>query len=317
MSERVESPVLMEETVSEREALWRRRLDLEDRLGLRSGNEADYLTAEMLWKARIAKWGLKALGLYQRGLRNACHIKLREVRFAYPDLDPELDGFRILHLSDFHYPREDGDFAEAARHLLEGLEANLCVMTGDYRFGYFGPLGNVHEKLRDALAGVTAPLGACAVLGNHDLSETVPALESIGVRPLVNEGVLLTHGSAHLWIAGTDDPHRFECDNIGLAMDGAPEDAFRIALVHSPECIPEAESLGAHLYLCGHTHGGQICLPFFGAIHTNARCDARYSLGPWQYRGMHGYTTAGLGTTDLPVRYNCPPEAVRITLARA
>jgi predicted MPP superfamily phosphohydrolase len=70
------------------------------------------------------------------------------------------------------------------------------------------------------------------------------------------------------------------------------------------------------LYLCGHTHGGQICLPWIGPPFLNARCRREYGSGEWRHNAMQGYTNRGIGTSTLPVRYNCPPEAAVITLRR-
>jgi len=78
----------------------------------------------------------------------------------------------------------------------------------------------------------------------------------------------------------------------------------------------EAAAAGIHLYLCGHTHGGQIRLPWLGAPMQNAACPRRYAHGCWRHGEMQGYTSAGAGCSMLPVRYNCPPEITLIELAR-
>ena len=82
--------------------------------------------------------------------------------------------------------------------------------------------------------------------------------------------------------------------------------AFKILLVHSPEIIKEAERCGYHFYLCGHTHGGQICIPGIGAVISNANCRRKFISGDWKYYKMQGYTHIGTGASCLPVRFNCP-----------
>jgi uncharacterized protein len=93
-----------------------------------------------------------------------------------------------------------------------------------------------------------------------------------------------------------------------------PLGAPNVLLVHSPELIDEARDFGAGLYLCGHTHGGQICLPGSIPIITNAACSRRFIAGPWQDGPMAGYTHRGTGVSCVPVRFNCPGEVVVHTL---
>ena len=297
-----------------RERLWQRRLALEDRLKMREGSEHDYHGLHTMLVAKVSIFFLKLLGLYKRGLRNACRPVLREERFTYPDLPHALEGFRILHLSDFHFSPARPEVPEAVCALLSGLTVDLCVMTGDFRYGHFGPQENAHEPVAELLPRFTSKAGCFGVLGNHDLSEAVPGLRSAGIHILINEGAELQVGDVSLWIGGVDDPHKFRAASVADAMAGAPDEVFKILLAHAPGCMAEADVLGADLYLCGHTHGGQVRLPLLGAVHTNARCAPEYARHRWRWGKMWGYTTDGLGTTDIPVRYNCPPEAVLITL---
>lgn len=299
------------------QALWHKRLALEERLGLREGDESDFHHFAPKWRARAAEWILKAGGLYRRGRRNARAPRLRTEVFRFPQLPAHLEGTRILHLSDFHFSANDGVFTQACRTLLDGVQVDFCVLTGDYRYGHFGPQTWVPDHLGPVLAGVTAPHGFFAVLGNHDISDVVGGLESLGVAVLINTGLLAGGRERPLWLGGVDDPHKFRAASVADAFAGAPGNGvFRLLLAHSPEVIADAAQAGADLYLCGHTHGGQVRLPCIGAFEMNARCPARYTRGRWTYGAMQGYTTDGLGTTDLPVRYNCPPEAVIIELHR-
>lgn len=295
-----------------RDALWHRRLALEEHWRLREGTEKDFRSFRSRLLALSAGAMLKVMGLYQRGRRNALAPVLREETFSYAALPIFLERWRILHVSDFHFSARDPAFVEAAHETLDSLEVDLCLLTGDYRYGYYGPQEGTHEPLRRALAGVRSRLGMFGVLGNHDLSDLVPGLEELGIRVLINEGVAVDG----LWIAGVDDPHKFRCDSVESAMRHAPGEAFKILLAHSPECVAEAAQRGADLYLCGHTHGGQVRFPFIGALRTNARCDPKHTRPRWRHGAMQGNTTDGLGATDLPVRFNCPPEAVLITLRR-
>ncbi|HNR30678.1 MAG TPA: metallophosphoesterase family protein [Candidatus Hydrogenedentes bacterium] len=299
------------------EAFWRKRLELERRYRMTEGDEDDFHSARKAWWVRAIKTTLRLSGLYARGRRNAMRPVLKHVALPIERLPEALDGLRILHLSDFHFRQRAPQFAETAAACLDGAAADLCVMTGDFRFGYFGPSDHVLEQLATVLRGVSIREGNYAVLGNHDVSVLRDSLEDMGVRVLVNAGEAVAVGDATLWIGGVDDPHDFECASVPHAMRHAPNDAFRILLAHTPEVVYEARAHGVALCLCGHTHGGQVRFPFIGAIESNARGAPRQCLmGPWRLGEMFGHTSIGLGTTDLPVRYNCPPEATLLTLRR-
>jgi predicted MPP superfamily phosphohydrolase len=166
------------------------------------------------------------------------------------------------------------------------------------------------------LAGVNARQGLVGVLGNHDMAEMVPEFERLGVHMLMNESLELRRGPDSMWLVGVDDPHHYGCDDLPGALLDVPEQAFKILLVHTPELIPEADQHGVHLYLCGHTHGGQICLPFVGPILTHANCPRRYTRGAWRYNNVTGYTSSGVGCSGVTARFLCPPELVLIELCR-
>jgi predicted MPP superfamily phosphohydrolase len=158
--------------------------------------------------------------------------------------------------------------------------------------------------------------GAAGVLGNNDTSDLIEPLRRMGVRMLINEAFELRLGQDRLWIAGVDDPRDFRCDNLDEAVKSIPAGSFTVLLAHSPECIPDAARHGIALYLCGHTHGGQICLPSGSPLFANCSCPRRYTRGAWSLDALQGYTTTGAGTTAAPVRYNCPAEVAIIELRR-
>jgi predicted MPP superfamily phosphohydrolase len=145
----------------------------------------------------------------------------------------------------------------------------------------------------------------------------IPEFERMGIRMLVNQAWELHNGSESIWFIGLDDPHYFGCDNLPAALKGVPRDAFKILLVHTPELFKDASVSGVNLYLCGHTHGGQIRLPLLGPLVVNTNCPRRYARGPWQYKGVQGYTSAGVGSVIVPVRFHCPPEVGLLELSRS
>jgi len=250
---------------------------------------------------------LQLTGLRRRGELNALSPIVREIVLQYDNLPESFCGFRILHLTDLHIDGLAG-LAEAISERLSELEVDICVMTGDYRYDTHGPCHGVYPPMERMFKSVNARLGMIGILGNHDVSEEVPALEQLGVKMLINNALELRSGQESVWIIGLDDPHYYGCDDLPAALKGVPSGAFKILLVHTPELIKEAEASGVDLYLCGHTHGGQICLPFVGPIIINANCSRAYARGVWKYKTLQGYTSPGVGTSGVPVRFFCPPE---------
>ncbi len=259
---------------------------------------------------------LRITGLYARGVRNALRHKVTTVVLDFDDLPQDFDGFRILHLSDLHIDCLEGmDRAVAA--MLRDIPADLCVMTGDYRFAIEGGCEQVRAGMETVLNAVTAKHGVVGLLGNHDPCEIAYALEHSGVQMLINEAAEITNGSASIWFAGVDDSYDYRCDDLDLALSGIPPDAFKILLAHTPDLYHDASNNGVRLYLCGHTHAGQVRLPLIGSVVQNSDAPRAYTYGLWRHREMHGYTSAGVGCSMLPIRFNCPPEIVLIELRRS
>jgi predicted MPP superfamily phosphohydrolase len=262
------------------------------------------------------KIGLSAVGLYGRGRANALRPVLRHIALRYPHLPVAFNGFRVLHVSDFHIDGVDG-LAEALAPLLAATSADLCVFTGDYRFEDRGPCPEVYPRMRTVIEAISAEHGILGILGNHDPAEMVWGLEALGVRMLVNEAFEIRRGADSLWVVGVDDPFDYRCHDLAAAVEAVPPNAFKLLLAHVPEIYQMAADRGIDLYLSGHTHAGQIRLPFVGAIKHNANCPKEFRYGLWKHGRMHGYTSAGVGCSSVPVRFNCPPEIVLFELNRA
>jgi len=255
---------------------------------------------------------LRLTPLFARGLRNALDLQLTPIELRLGGLPPAFDGYRILHISDTHFdilPQA----AEAAASLLEGLEVDLLAVTGDVHGRPDHPLSQSIDPLARLLEGVRVRERRLAVLGNHDPVEMVQALEPLGFETLVNRSVTLARGSESLCITGLDDVHSFYSPAARRALD-EPYDGLRIALVHSAEMADHAAAAGVALYLCGHTHGGQICLPG-GRVILSQLVRCRYgATGLWRHGDMVGYTSPGLGVSPPTVRFNSRGGAALITL---
>lgn len=268
---------------------------------------------------RLIKWllriGLRLTGLRARGQRNALNPVIRNLCLEFDDLPEAFHGFTILHLSDLHVDGFAG-LAENIADKLQDVEADLCVLTGDYRFLMNGSCRDVYPAMSHIVASIRARHGLVGVLGNHDAAEMVPEFESMGVRMLLNESLEVRQGEHSIWLAGLDDPHYYGCADLPKALLNVPEHAFKMLLVHTPEMLEAAHQNGIRLYLCGHTHGGQICLPLFGPVVTHIKGSREYASGAWQYESVKGYTSPGVGCSGVIARFLCPPELVRIELRR-
>ena len=232
----------------------------------------------------------------------------------FPGLPAAFDGFQILHLSDLHIDGMDG-LTERLPAMLSRLKPDLCVMTGDYRFAIEGTCEWIYPRMRSILSSFHAKYGVYGILGNHDPCEIAFGLENLGVNMLINEAAEITKSNGSIWLAGVDDPYDYRCHDLESALNPVPEDGFKILLAHTPELFSESSNRGVHLYLCGHTHAGQVRLPWVGPVLQNAECPRSYAHGHWRHEQMQGYTSAGIGCSMLPIRFNCPPEIVLIELA--
>jgi len=266
--------------------------------------------------AWLIKTTLKTTGIWPLAVYNASRYQIIEHTVPIPHLPESFDGFRILHLSDLHI---EGmiDKGHSLQSTLSTLQYDLCVMTGDCRFLTYGHYDKTLTLMESLVKTLKAPYGVTGILGNHDWLEMVPGLERSGIRMLLNEAQALEKGPDAIWLVGLDDVHYYETGDLEKAVRLAPAGAVRILLVHSPEIIPEASTAGIDLYLCGHSHGGQICLPGGIPIITHSRCPRAYKAGPWQYHAMRGYTSRGVGTSLFPIRLFCYPEIIIHTLKRA
>lgn len=260
----------------------------------------------------VALYGvLKASGLYPLGRRGASDLRVERHEVRLPGLPSGLDGFTLLHLTDLHLDIDPGH-VDVILSRTRGLSPDVTVLTGDYRASTSGPYERAVELTARLVRSLPGPV--YGVLGNHDFVEFVPPLEEAGMRFLLNETVTIERGGGRLHLSGIDDPHYYETDNLEKTVQGLPEDEPWILLSHSPEVYRQAAACGFSLLLCGHTHGGQICLPGGMPILTNARCPRAMRSGPWQHGAMRGYTSRGTGSCGVPVRFFCPPEVTLHTL---
>lgn len=248
---------------------------------------------------------LKATGMYGWGQRNFLDVQVRRNDVRISHLPLIFDGFTLLHLSDLHLDL-DIQLTDVLIQRVQGLQYDICVITGDFRNSHHGDFGPCLVEMQKLMPYLHQPV--YAILGNHDFIEMVNPLEKMGVQLLLNETVTLERGHEALYLSGVDDPYFYETDNLEKVRKKIPAEAASILLAHSPGSYRKAAAVGYDLMLSGHTHGGQICLPGGIAILRIGNCPARMLNGSWHYQGMSGYTSPGSGSCGVPVRFFCPPE---------
>jgi predicted MPP superfamily phosphohydrolase len=247
--------------------------------------------------------------------------------FPMRDLPPSLDGLRIVQLTDIHL----GPWTSLGRvrRIVEhanALDADLIALTGDYvvRSPEYIP------QVASALANLRARVGVVAVLGNHDWYLDGPLCASEirrgGATPIDNTRLFLTPGRtlsdtpSGLCVAGVGDLWRDRQD-YDAALGDLPPDMPRLLLSHNPDVAEEPAFLRSghrvDLMLSGHTHGGQIRLPFVGAPVTMSRYGQKYARGLVQGPACPVFVCRGLGMVMLPVRFGSVPEIAVIELRRA
>lgn len=257
---------------------------------------------------------LVMLRLHRLARANVLDIGMTEIELVCPTLPPRFDGYTLLHLSDFHVGFVDG-LVERAAALVRGQTVDLAVLTGDVQTRGWPNAARAVGLLEPLLGAVDARDGILAVLGNHDSYDLPDHLEARGIQVLVNEHAEVRRDDQRIHIAGTDDVRYFFTETALHTLRARPP-GFSIALIHSPELAAVAATAGYALYLTGHTHGGQIALPGGRPIFTATVAHQRLSSGGWQLGGMHGYTSRGIGTGPVAIRWNCPAEITRIRLRR-
>lgn len=251
-------------------------------------------------------WGLKITGLYHRGIENALNIKIKKIPLRFTTLPDGFVGLKILHLTDLHL---DGNpqIVEVLKNLLSKITYDICFLTGDFRMETHGSIKAIMPLFDQLVTFIKAPLGIYATLGNHDTYIMAAEFEKAGINMLTNETISITRNEDTLYVSGVDDVHYYFTDNAINCMEFSPQ-GFKIALVHSPEMYDIAMQNNYSLYLCGHTHGGQICLPGGRPVFKHLYNGTHLIRGLWQYENLTGYTSQGCGTSGIPIRFNSEGE---------
>lgn len=230
-------------------------------------------------------------------------------------LPAELDGFRIVHLSDIHHsPFTSRQQIERAVETASRLQPDIIALTGDYISHdreYAAPCAELLGRLR-------ARHGVFAVLGNHDHWTDAPLITDLfraeGITVLINQGMRFEKNGASFWLAGVDDT-MVGLEDLPLALAGSRHEEMKLVLAHNPIILRRAARAGVDLVLSGHTHGGQVSLR--SEKNASGRPRRRLLKGLARQGNTQIYVTRGLGTVVLPVRFGCPPEVSLLELRSA
>ena len=289
------------------------RVHARQRLGIESEHEAQIFGQGLNWfhienltaSHVLIRAVLMVTGLYWRGLRNAKKLTLTHNVIRSAKLPVMFKDFTLLQISDLHIDM-NLEIIEPIIKLIHGLHYDACVVTGDFRGKTFGPVETTLEPMAELRSALNGPV--YGVLGNHDSIAMVPGLEDMGIHMLLNERIVIERDNQRIHVAGIDDAHFYQVDNIEKAATGIPHSEFSILISHTPEVYRHAAHAGFDVLISGHTHGGQICLPGGTPLTLDSNLPRRMGSGAWNYHDMIGYTSRGAGSSVVPVRFNCPPE---------
>ena len=287
------------------------------------------MSTPIRWKqrGRVAPYGrtpaktpLRALALtLSQAARSALSepymLSVEHQPIHLPRLPKAFEGFRIVHLSDFHLgPFTSREQIERAVETANRLHPDIIALTGDYISHdrqFAAPCAELIGNLR-------ARYGIYAVLGNHDHWTDAALITDLfraeGITVLVNQGMRFELRGEAFWLAGVDDT-MVGLEDLPLALAGARDDEMKLVLAHNPIILRRAARAGVDLVLSGHTHGGQVTLR--SERSASARPRRRMLRGLGHQGQTQIYVTRGLGTVILPIRYGSPPEISLLELRRA
>ncbi len=238
-----------------------------------------------------------------------------------PNLPPAFDHLMIAAISDLHagsrFINERKLEQVVAR--TNDLQPDVIVLLGDFiQRDENERILKEPEVIASQLKGLHAKYGVYAVLGNHDWwyngQRVRKALEEAGIRVLENDVFPIQKDGQTLWLLGVPDFWTRQPIDLRPVMEKISSPGPIIALTHNPDVFPELPS-NIILTLAGHTHGGQVNIPFYGRPIVPSRYGERFAAGLIQENNRFMFVTTGIGTTGLAVRFRVPPEIALLELS--
>ena len=248
------------------------------------------------------------------------NIQVERVNIKIENLPESFSNTKIVHLTDFH-SYSFGKREKRVLEILENIDPDFVFITGDFIDHRTKDISSCQEfwsELGNRYQG-----RVYSVLGNHeywidhiDASSIKKLLEESGIVVLSNENEKIFQGDEYIYLLGVDDPHTGN-DDLKKSAINTYENIPKILLAHSPDIINDLESLereNIDLILAGHTHGGQVVIPFMGPYWTPTKNRGKYASGLFEINEMNLYVNRGIGMAAYPIRFNCPPEITVIEL---
>jgi predicted MPP superfamily phosphohydrolase len=246
-------------------------------------------------------------------------LVLKTVLLPVERIDKHFGPLRVVLISDLHAgsPWITLEKLREVVSITNAAKPDLILLAGDFvAEEVIGGSLVEPEPIAAELKALSAPLGTYAVLGNHDWAwngyRVSKALTDAGIPVLENSALRLERDGRHLWLVGIADAWTRRPD-FQTAMNQIQDDAPVIAFTHNPDVFPYAPKQ-VDLTLAGHTHGGQICLPFIGSPMVPSKYGQRYVAGHTVENGHDLYVTTGIGTSVFPIRLGVTPEVVLLSL---
>lgn len=251
-------------------------------------------------------------------------LVVRRLDAAFDGLPAGLEGLRVVQLSDLHVgPHTPRGHLRRIVAAVERERPDLLAITGDQVDDH--DLDVAHFAA--AFGGLRAPLGVFAIAGNHDVyagwDGVRQGMERMGATVLVNDAVSVERGGARLWVAGTGDPAGLQwhaeggaeaAPDVERTLARVPPGAFTLALAHNPALWPALAQRGVHLTLSGHTHHGQLSVPFLKWCLASPFLE--HAMGSHQRGGSLLYINPGTNYWGIPLRLGAWPEVTVVTLRR-
>lgn len=269
---------------------------------------------KLLWAGLIDTFLLTLVGTGYGVLVEPGQFKVENIRLQLNRLPRAFSGLRVAQISDIHMGGwMDRERFQQVADILIAQKPDLLLITGDFLIGHY--YSNSSTQSLDDLAAVLSPLAksipSFAILGNHDYwtnAEAVRQMLSVSAIPdLTNAVFTLRNNGARLHLCGVDDVWE-GTPRLGLLASQLPVGDAAILLAHEPDFADKSVKTGMFdLQLSGHTHGGQVVLPFLGPPIL-PHLGRKYPSGLYRVGNMHLYTNRGVGMAKLPIRLNCPPE---------
>lgn len=276
---------------------------------------------KLLWNGFVGSALLSAGGVGYGALVEPGLFSIEPVELKLKRLPKSFSGLRIAQISDIHMGGwMNRERFQQVADLILAEKPDVLLITGDFLLGHHFE-GDLLKQAIDNLTSVLSPLAEAipsfAVLGNHDYwvaSEIVRRLlASSGVTDLTNTVFTLTRGSDKLHLCGVDDVWEgaVRLDNVLARLD---DDSPAILLAHEPDYADTSAATGRFdLQISGHTHGGQVAIPWLGPP-VLPYLGQKYPSGLYKIHDMFQYTNRGVGMSRLALRFNCPPEITLFTL---